>query len=43
MRGDAVGIGHIDKMQGWSLSPGDTASGNDGGVAGREHDAGVVG
>ncbi len=43
MRGDAVAVGHIDEMQGWSLSPRDTASGNDGGDAGREHDAGVVG
>ena len=43
MRGDGVGVGDIGEVQGDARSPGDTAAGDDGGGAGREQDAGVVG
>ena len=43
MRGDAVGIGHIGEVPDDARSAGDTAGGDDGGGAGREQDAGVVG
>jgi hypothetical protein len=43
MRGDAVGIGHIGEVPDDARSAGDTAGGDDGGGAGRERDAGVVG
>ena len=34
MRGDGVGVGDIDEVQGDAWSPGDTAAGDDGGGAG---------
>jgi hypothetical protein len=43
LRGDGVGVGDIGEVQGDTRSPGDTAGGDDGGGAGREQDAGVVG
>jgi hypothetical protein len=43
MRGDGVGVGDIGQVQGDARSPGDAAGGDDGGGAGREQDAGVVG
>ena len=43
MRGDGVGVGDIGEVQGNARSPGDTAGSPDGGRAGREQDAGVVG
>jgi hypothetical protein len=43
MRGDGVGVGDIGEVQGDTRSPGDAAGGDDGGGAGREQDAGVVG
>jgi len=43
MRGDGVGVGDIGEVQRFSQCPGDMAGGDDGGGAGREQDAGVVG
>ena len=43
MRGDGVGVGDIGEVQGDARSAGDTAAGDDGGGAGRQQDAGVVG
>ena len=43
MRGDGVGVGDIGEVQGDARSAGDTAGGDDGGGAGKEQDAGVVG
>jgi hypothetical protein len=43
VRGDAVGVGDIGEVPGDARSAGDTAGGDDGGGAGRERDAGVVG
>jgi len=43
MRSDGMGVGDIGEVQGDSQSPGDAAGGDDGGGAGREQDAGVVG
>jgi hypothetical protein len=43
MRGDGLGVGDIGEGQRYLRSPGDTAVGDDGGGAGREQDAGVVG
>jgi hypothetical protein len=43
MRGDGVGVSDVCEMQDDTRSPGDAAGGDDGGGAGREHDAGVVG
>jgi len=34
MRGDGVGVGDIDEVQGDAWSPGNTAAGDDGGGAG---------
>ena len=43
MRGDAVGVGDIGEVPSDARSTGDAASDDDGGGAGRERDAGVVG
>jgi hypothetical protein len=43
MRGDGLGVGDIGEVQGDTRSPEDTEAGDDGGGAGREQDAGVVG
>ena len=43
MRGDGVGVGDIGEVPGVARSAGDTAGDDDGGGAGRERDAGVVG
>jgi hypothetical protein len=43
MRGDGMGVGDIGAVQGDARSPGDFAGVDDGGGAGREQDAGVVG
>jgi hypothetical protein len=43
MRGDGVGVGDIGEVPGDARSAGDTAGDDDGGGAGRERDAGVVG
>ena len=36
MRGDGVGIGHVDEVQGGAWGIGDAAGGNDGRAAVRE-------
>jgi hypothetical protein len=38
-----VGVGDIGEVQGDARGAGDTAAGDDGGGAGREQDAGMVG
>jgi hypothetical protein len=43
MRGDGVGVGDIGEVPGHARSAGDAAADDDGGAAGRQHDAGVVG
>ena len=43
MRGDRVGVGDIGEVPGDARSAGGTARDDDGGGAGRERDAGVVG
>jgi hypothetical protein len=43
MRGDGLGVGDIGEVQGDTRDPGDAAASDDGGGAGRERDAGVVG
>jgi hypothetical protein len=43
MRGDGVGVGDIGEVPGHARSAGDAAGDNDGGGAGRQRDAGVVG
>ena len=43
MRRDGVGVGDIGEVHGVGRGSGDTAGGDDGGGAGRERDAGVVG
>jgi len=43
MRGDGVGVGDIGEVQVDARVSGDTAAGDDGGGAGREQDAGLVG
>ena len=43
MRGDGVGVGDIGEVPGDARSAGDAAGDDDGGGAGRQRDAGVVG
>ena len=43
MRGDGVGVGDIGEVPGDARSAGGTARDDDGGGAGRERDAGMVG
>jgi hypothetical protein len=43
LRGDGVGVGDIGEVPGHARSAGDTAADDDGGGAGRQRDAGVVG
>jgi hypothetical protein len=43
MRGDGVGVGDISEVQGDAWLTRNPAGGDDGGGAGREQDAGVVG
>ena len=43
MRGDRVGVGDIGEVPGDARSAGDTARDDDGGGAGRERDAEMVG
>jgi hypothetical protein len=43
MRGVGLGVGDIGAVQGDARSPGNMAGGDDGGGAGREQDARVVG
>jgi hypothetical protein len=43
LRGDGVGVGDIGEVPGDARSAGDTTDEDDGGAAGRQRDAGVVG
>ena len=43
MRGDGVGVGDVGEVPGGAWSSGDSAGGDDGRGAGREHDARVLG
>ena len=43
MRDDGLGVGDIGEVQGDVRGARDAAAGDDGGGAGREHDAGLVG